>query len=54
MIFEVIEYTKDENGNQKILTTYEISASDYGRTIDRLNGDVKLGRISDYAITQVF
>ena len=54
MIFEVIEYVKDENGTERILTTYEISASDYGRTVDRLDGDVRLDRISSYAITQVF
>ena len=54
MIFEVIEYIKDENGTERILTTYEISARDYSITVNRLDGDVWLGRISSYAITQVF
>lgn len=54
MIFEVIEYVKDENGTERILTTYEISASDYRITVSRLDGDVWLGRISSYAITPVF
>lgn len=54
MIFEVIEYVKDENGIERIITTYEISASDYALAVSRLDGDVRIGRISSYAITQVF
>ena len=54
MIFEVIEYIKDENGTERILTTYEISASDYRITVNRLDEDVWLDRISSYAITEVF
>ena len=52
MRFEVIEY-RDENGQEKIVTTYEIAAADYQRTLDALHDAMKAGRISGYAITQV-
>ena len=53
MRFEVIEYVKDENGNNKVSATYEIETREVGKTVERLDAEIKSGRLSDAAISPV-
>lgn len=53
MKFEFIEYKLDENGNEVVLTSYEVDALQFYRTMESLDKDVQDGRISSYAYTPV-
>ena len=53
MRFEIIEYKRNEEGKKVILTTYLVEQFDLSRTIDRLNADVRSGRICDFDIASV-
>lgn len=53
MIFEIVEYQKDENGNPKEVCTYTVEQFDLSRTIDALEKDVRDGRIADFDIAKV-
>lgn len=53
MQFEIVEYKKDEEGKKVILTSYNIEQFDLSKTIDRLNADVRNGRICDFDIASV-
>lgn len=51
--FEIIEYQKDDTGKEEQITAYEIEQFDLSKTIDRLNEEVKCGRISRFEVAYV-
>lgn len=53
MQFEVIEYTKDESGNQNELNRYRIEQVDLSRITESLTEDMRNGRISDFYVGKV-
>ena len=53
MKFEVIEYTKDESGNQNELNRYRIEQVDLSRITESLTEDMRNGRISDFYVGKV-
>lgn len=53
MQFEVVLYSKDDDGKKKQISRYNIEQFDLSREIDRLNQDVKDGVIADFDIAMV-
>lgn len=53
MQFEIIEYTKDESGNQNELNRYRIDQFDLSRITESLTEDMRNGRISDFYVGKV-
>ena len=51
--FEIIEYKRDDTGNEVVASTYEIPSCDFYRTLEQLDDAVKKGVISSYAYSPV-
>ena len=53
MMYEIIEYQKDENGKERQVTCYDVSAVELAATMKALDSNVKQGVISSYEIAEV-
>ncbi len=53
MMYEIIEYRKDENGKEKQSACYDVPAVELAATMKSLDSNVKQGVISSYEIVEV-
>lgn len=53
MMYEIIEYLKDENGKEKQTACYDVPAIELAATMKALDSNVKRGVISSYEIAEV-
>lgn len=53
MTYEIIEYRKDENGNEKQTACYNVPAVELAAAMKSLDSNVKQGVISSYEIAEV-
>ena len=53
MQFKIIEFQKNETGEEKQIAQYNVEQIDLSRTIDNLNDDVNNGRISRFEVANV-